>query len=72
MLAKQLEYLADAEVAGIVLGARVPVILTSRADKTSGEAWVMRDRAFAGAPQDGGETVSDAILVLNAGSSSIK
>jgi phosphate acetyltransferase/phosphate butyryltransferase len=34
MLAKQLEYLADAEIAGIVLGARVPVILTSRADKT--------------------------------------
>jgi phosphate acetyltransferase len=34
MLAKQLEYLANAEVAGIVLGARVPVILTSRADKT--------------------------------------
>jgi len=33
MLAKQLEYLADAEVAGIVLGARVPIILTSRADK---------------------------------------
>lgn len=34
MLAKQLEYLARAEVAGIVVGARVPVILTSRADKT--------------------------------------
>jgi len=34
MLAKQLEYLADAQVAGIVLGARVPIILTSRADKT--------------------------------------
>ncbi len=34
MLAKQLEYLAGAEVAGIVLGARVPIILTSRADKT--------------------------------------
>ncbi len=34
MLAKQLEYLADAEIAGIVLGARVPIILTSRADKT--------------------------------------
>ncbi len=32
MLAKQLEYLADAEAAGVVLGARVPVILTSRAD----------------------------------------
>jgi phosphate acetyltransferase/phosphate butyryltransferase len=34
MLAKQLEYLAKAEVAGIVLGARTPIILTSRADKT--------------------------------------
>jgi phosphate acetyltransferase len=34
MLAKQLEYLGEAEVAGIVLGARVPIILTSRADKT--------------------------------------
>ncbi|MGX7742040.1 bifunctional enoyl-CoA hydratase/phosphate acetyltransferase [Rhodopseudomonas parapalustris] len=34
MLAKQLEYLAHAHVAGIVLGARVPIILTSRADKT--------------------------------------
>jgi phosphotransacetylase/acyl dehydratase len=33
MLAKQLEYLADASGAGIVLGAQVPIILTSRADK---------------------------------------
>jgi phosphotransacetylase/acyl dehydratase len=32
MLAKQLEYLADAQTSGIVLGARVPIILTSRAD----------------------------------------
>jgi len=32
MLAKQLEYLADAEAAGIVLGARVPIVLTSRSD----------------------------------------
>ena len=32
MLAKQLEYLAGAELAGIVLGARVPIMLTSRAD----------------------------------------
>lgn len=32
MLAKQLEYLADAWTAGIVLGARVPIVLTSRAD----------------------------------------
>lgn len=34
MLAKQLEYLAGADVAGIVIGARVPIILTSRADKS--------------------------------------
>lgn len=33
MLAKQLEYLAGALMAGIVLGARVPIALTSRADK---------------------------------------
>jgi phosphate acetyltransferase len=32
MLAKQLSYLAGAEGAGIVLGARVPIVLTSRAD----------------------------------------
>jgi phosphotransacetylase/acyl dehydratase len=32
MLAKQLQYFAGADSAGIVLGARVPVILTSRAD----------------------------------------
>lgn len=32
MLAKQLTFMADAEAAGILLGARVPVILTSRAD----------------------------------------
>ena len=31
---RQLEYLAGADGAGIVLGARVPIILTSRADKT--------------------------------------
>ena len=34
MLAKQLVYLADADMAGIVMGARVPIILTSRADGT--------------------------------------
>jgi phosphate acetyltransferase len=32
MIAKQLMYLAGAEAAGIVLGAQVPIILTSRAD----------------------------------------
>jgi len=32
MLAKNLSFLAKADSAGIVLGARVPIILTSRAD----------------------------------------
>ena len=32
MLAKQLEYLGGAASAGIVLGARLPIVLTSRAD----------------------------------------
>lgn len=32
MLAKQLAYLANAQSAGIVMGARVPIMLTSRAD----------------------------------------
>jgi phosphotransacetylase len=32
ILAKQLTFLANAESAGLVLGARVPIILTSRAD----------------------------------------
>ena len=32
MLAKSLTFLAGADAAGVVLGARVPIILTSRAD----------------------------------------
>lgn len=32
MLAKQLEYFAQAESAGVVMGARAPIVLTSRAD----------------------------------------
>jgi phosphotransacetylase len=32
ILAKQLIYLAGADAAGVVLGARVPIVLTSRAD----------------------------------------
>jgi phosphate acetyltransferase len=32
MLAKNLVYMAKADSAGIVLGARVPIVLTSRAD----------------------------------------
>lgn len=36
MIAKQLVYLADAKSAGIALGAKVPIILTSRSEKTLG------------------------------------
>ncbi|QXX73322.1 bifunctional enoyl-CoA hydratase/phosphate acetyltransferase [Methylovirgula sp. HY1] len=35
ILAKQLIYLAEADAAGIVLGARVPIVLTSRADNAA-------------------------------------
>jgi phosphate acetyltransferase len=35
MLAKSLTFLANADAAGIVLGARVPIILTSRADSVT-------------------------------------
>jgi phosphotransacetylase len=35
MIAKQLEYLAGASGCGVVLGARVPIALTSRADSAN-------------------------------------
>jgi phosphate acetyltransferase len=35
MMAKQLEYLAGASGCGVVLGARVPIALTSRADSAT-------------------------------------
>jgi phosphate acetyltransferase len=35
IVAKQLEYLADAGSAGLVAGARVPIVLTSRADSVA-------------------------------------
>jgi phosphate acetyltransferase len=35
ILAKQLIYLTEADAAGIVLGARVPIVLTSRADSAA-------------------------------------
>ena len=72
MLAKQLEYLAEAEIAGIVLGARVPIILTSRADKTLARLGSCAIALLLARHKTGGEIVSGAILVLNAGSSSIK
>ena len=44
MLAKSLSFLAGADAAGIVLGARVPIILTSRADSVIDAARVLRHR----------------------------
>jgi hypothetical protein len=35
MLFKQLQYLANSEAAGVVVGASVPVVLTSRADSAN-------------------------------------
>jgi phosphotransacetylase len=52
MLAKPLTFLAGADAAGIVLGARIPIILTSRADSArtriaSCAVAVLADRAAA-------------------------
>ena len=50
MLAKQLEYLAGASSCGVVLGAKVPIALTSRADKalsrvaSAALAWLMAEK----------------------------
>ena len=64
------------DAAGIVLGARVPIVLTSRADKSAEPAGVLRDRPAVGHARQGqehrGMTQKGAILVLNAGSSSVK
>ena len=59
MLAKQLEYLAKAEVAGIVLGARVPIILTSRADKTLARLSSCAIALLLARHTDGNRAVSD-------------
>lgn len=39
MLAKQLTYLANAESAGLVMGAKVPIVLTSRAEHEAGRLY---------------------------------
>ena len=56
MLAKNLTFLAHADAAGIVLGARVPIVLTSRADSRPHPPRLLRgrralrQRAAAGPP----------------------
>lgn len=62
MLAKQLSFLAGADAAGVVVGARVPIILTSRADSertriASCEVAVLLARAPLGKPAKGGDLV---------------
>ena len=78
MLAKNLSFMAKADSAGIVLGARVPIVLTSRAELGSFAHGVLRGRRpLRGcAPQQHcpaeGLTPMGPILVVNAGSSSVK
>ena len=56
ILAKQLTFLAGADAAGVVVGARVPIVLTSRADSEAARiascavAVLMAHAAQAGAP----------------------
>ena len=76
MLAKNLTFLAHADAAGIVLGARVPIILTSRADSVRTRLASCAVAAlYANARRRdhrGARRLMDAILVVNAGSSSLK
>ena len=77
MLAKNRSFLANADAAGTVLGARVPIILTSRADSVHTRMASRRGRALCRrAPPHGAAadrvTSMDTILVVNAGSSSVK
>ena len=78
MLAKNLAYFAKADGAGIVLGARVPVVLTSRADSprarmaSAAVAALYANARRRSAPTVARVTAMDTILVVNAGSSSVK
>jgi phosphate acetyltransferase len=72
MLAKSLSFLANADAAGIVLGARVPIILTSRADSVMTRLASCAVAALVARARRMVPEMSDAIAVVNAGSSSIK
>ena len=60
MLAKSLSFLAGADAAGIVLGARVPIILTSRADSRDDAARLVRGRG-AGRARRGARAAAKAV-----------
>jgi hypothetical protein len=64
MLAKQLSFLAGADAAGVVVGARVPIILTSRADSARTSDRVLRRGGADGTRQPGsspGCVIADAV-----------
>jgi len=58
MLAKQLTFLARADSAGIVLGARVPIVLTSRADSVKARIASCAVAALVAASRRAGHTVA--------------
>ena len=75
MLAKQLTFFEGGDGAGIVLGARLPIILTSRADPASTRLASCAIALLLVQVQPGvrgGVMPGLAILTLNAGSSSLK
>lgn len=61
MLAKQLAYLSRADSAGIVLGARVPIILTSRADSAEGRLASCAVAAAYAHKQRGSQKIKKAV-----------
>jgi hypothetical protein len=78
MIAKLLAYLAEAEVAGIVMGAQVPIALTSRADKPLSRMVSCAIALLVARQQGsiviwtGGQPMVPTILVINAGFSCVK
>ena len=84
ILAKELTYAAQAEGAGLVLGAKVPVLLTSRADDEHSRLfscavavlyahWQATGQSAVNRPIPRGKPrMTRHVFTLNAGSSSIK
>ena len=75
ILAKQLIFLANADSAGLVLGTRVPIILTSRADSVRSRIASCAVAALVAHARRGTTARwhdAGLVLVLNAGSSSLK
>jgi len=56
MLAKQLTYLVKADSAGVVMGARVPIILTSRSDSAQARLASCAVAAAFAHSRQGGDT----------------